>query len=165
MIADGSHVRLVGNLPEAVTDALIAPHLRTAKKRLINWVGSSNYESAETEVNNARANLGQGEELDIDSLSDLAQALIDAEAYLTLAVGLPSFNMVMNDSSGVSAEGTQGESNYRYLTPKEVKDAQTNFLRNAEIAAKEYMTTASLGPDISYAYDSDGEPIDDDYPE
>ncbi len=165
MIADAAHVRKVGNLPDAVTDGMIAPHLRTAKKRLRNWVGSANYESAETEVANARAGLGQGEELDIDSLSDLAQALIDAEAYLTLAIGLPSFNMVMNDSSGVSAEGRYEEANFRYLTPREVKDAQANFLRNAEIAAKDYIISASLGPDISYAYDSDGNPIDEDYPD
>lgn len=161
MIADGGHVRVVGNLPVAVGDGMIGPHLRTAKTRLKEWVGSDNYSTAETEVAAARGLLIPGEELDISGLSDLAQALIDSEAYLACNHGLPSFNTVMSDDAGIAIQGQVGETTYSYLSPGQISNAQKVYLRNAELAAKPYIQGSDLGPGISYAYDGDGDAIDE----
>ncbi len=159
MIADPAHVRTVGNLPDAVVDDVIYPHLRTASRRLKNWVGDSNYTSAESEVSTARANLNPGESLDINTLSELAQALIDAEAYLAMCHGLPTFNMVMQDDSGVASSGKIGEGQYSYLTAQEVEVYQEIFLHNAVNAAKNYIQQTKLETGISPAFDDEGEEI------
>ena len=159
MIADPAHVRTVGNLPESLGDNIIYPHLRTASRRLKQWVGNDNYTTAETEVATARGNLNPGEELDVNSLSPLAQALIDAEAYLALSHGLPTFNMVMHDDTGVAKGGQAGESSFQYLSPQEVELLQQIYLRNAEEAAADYIQQTKLGVGSSPAYDDEGEEI------
>lgn len=159
MIADAGHVRTVGNLAEAVSAGMVGPHLRTARTRLKNWVGDDNYETAETEVATKRGLVGQLSDDDINSLSDIAQALLDAEAYLALNHGLPSFNMVMNDDAGVAQQGQVGETTYTFLSPGQVLNMQKMYLRNAELAAKDYIQSSDMGPGFSVAYDEDGDAI------
>lgn len=159
MITDAAHVRTIGNLPQAVIDAMLLPHIRTAARRLAQWVGTSVYTESETEVAAARAELDPGDELDISLLTPQAQALIDAEAYLTLVAALPSLNTVMNDSGGVALSGQAGETQYQYLYPAALKNLIDSYLRDAEIAAEGYIIRADLSPGISRAYDDDGDPI------
>lgn len=162
MIADAAHVRLVGNLPAGVSTGMISPHLRTARNRLTLWVGATNYEKAETEVAAARAALVGDAELDIDALSVLSQALIDAEAFLALNHGLPSFNTVMNDDAGITVQGQVGDNGatFSYLSPGQVLGMQKMYLRNAELSAAAYIEASDLGPGISKAYDDDNVAID-----
>jgi len=162
MIADGTHVRLVGNLPAAVTDAMLKPHLRAAATRLKDWVSESVYTVSETEVDTARAGLGAGEDLDIDTLSVQAQALIDAEAYLCLNIALPHLNLVMKDDAGIAQSGTTGKTNWQYLDAEALVNLQGMYLRNAELAAQGYIIKANLGPARSPAYGSDGSAINSD---
>ncbi len=160
MIADAAHVRTVGNLPEAVSSGMLSPHLRMARTRLKQWVGGENYTTAETEVSTARESIGELSADDISALSEMAQALIDAEAFLALNSGLPAFNMVMNDDAGIASEGEQGETTFKFLTPRQVQDMQKIYLRNAELSAKEYIVAAPFGIGVSNAYDDEGEAID-----
>jgi len=159
MIADAAHIRAVGNLPEAVDTAMINPHVRTAKTRLKSWVGADNYSTAETEVAAARTQKGQLEDADIADLSEMAQALIDAEAYLALNHGLPSFNMVMNDDAGIATQGDVGETTFSFMSAGQVASMQKIYLRNAELAAKPYIQKSDMGPGSSPAYDDDGNAI------
>lgn len=162
MIADAAHIRTIGNLPAAVKDDFLKPHLRVASNRLAAWVGSENYSSSETEVANARALLGQGEELDVDALTAQARALIDAEAYLACISALPSLNMVMRDQAGVAKSGSAGKTDWEYLTPAEVQTQQNMWLRSAEFSAAGYIQQANLGPSLSPAIAKDGLAIDSD---
>ncbi len=167
MIADEAHVRTVGNLPAALGDAAITPHLRTAKARLKNWVGDTAYTTAETEA----ATLGSPR--DYSTAQEETAAMADAEAYLTLAAGMQSWNTVMqvygSNAAGVTQEGTIGETTYRYLRPDQLEQAQTLYVQMAEKAVAEWLTGdngfGSPGPGRSFAYDDDGDAIDDNYPE
>lgn len=162
MIADAAHIRTIGNLPLAVKDDFLKPHLRVASNRLAAWVGSDNYSASETEVATARAQLGQGEKLDVDALTAQARALIDAEAYLACITALPSLNMVMRDQAGVAKSGSAGKTEWDYLTPAEVQIQQDAWLRNAEFSAAGYIQQANLGPSLSHAIGKEGKAIDSD---
>lgn len=168
MIADANHVRSVGNLPESLGDAVILPHLRQASRRLKRWISSADYESAETEA----ATLGDPR--DFSGAAELTQAAADAEAYLAIAEGLASWNVVMQsagaNAAGVIVEGNLGESStFRYMRADEIAKLQDSYVQRAERAIADYLSAdfggGSPGPEISYALDVDGIEIDEDYPE
>lgn len=168
MIADANHVRSVGNLPESLGEAVILPHLRQASRRLKRWISSADYESAETEA----ATLGDPR--DFSGAAELTQAAADAEAYLAIAEGLASWNVVMQsagaNAAGVIVEGNVGESSgFSYMIPYQTAGLQDLFLQRAERAIADYLLDdfggGSPGPEISYALDSKGVEIDEDYPE
>lgn len=168
MIADATHVRSTGNLPDSLGDAVVAPHLRQAGRRLKRWVGETNYGTAETEA------AGLGTPRDFSGATTLTQALAEAEAYLAIAEGLPSWNIVMQsaggNAAGIMVEGNVGESStFRYMRADEIAKLQELYLRRAENAAQDYITDelagGSPGPEISYALDGEGVEIDVDYPE
>lgn len=172
MIADATHVRTLGNFPTSLKDAVIDPALRTAKKRLTRWIGSAVYDAAETEAESVDDE-GVRDFTD-DALAESTIDLADAEAYLAIVIGLPSFNMVMEgvsggDAAGVTMTGTIGENTYRYANPSELEKLQEKFLFSAEQAAQDYLLNAtgvgSPGPDQSHAYDLDGYAIDEDWPD
>jgi len=165
-VADAQHVRTTGNLPDGVSDAVIIPHLRTAGKRLSRWVGASAYAVSETEA------AGLGNPRDFSAASSQTTALADAEAYLALALGMASFNIVMTNSggnaAGIQAEGTIGESTFRYRNMTDIEKMQDSFIRQAEAAAQDYIADDGGGGSpigISFALDDEGAVIDEDWPE
>jgi len=168
MICDAAHVRKVGNFPDSLSATVIDPHIRTAKRRLKRWVGASAYTTAETESE------ATGVPRDFSGVADATLDLADAEAYLAIAIGLPSFNTVMEgvtggSAAGITMTGIVGENTYRYMNPDELKKMREKYLENAYEAAKDYLsdTTGGMspGPGISYALDADGYEIDEDWPE
>ena len=165
-VADAEHVRTTGNLPDGVSEAVITPHLRTAGRRLLRWVGASAYAASEIEA------AGLGNPRDFSAASAQTTALADAEAYLTLALGIASFNIVMTNSggnaAGIQAEGTIGDSTFRYRNMTDIEKMQESFIRHAEEAAQDYIQDDGGGGSpigISFALDDEGREIDDDWPE
>lgn len=170
-VADANHVRVTGHLPgdasNGISDAVIAPHLRTAGRRLLRWVGASAYAASETEA----AGLGSPRNYN-NAASEQTKALADAEAYLALALGITSFNIVMTNSggnaAGLQAEGVIGDSTFRYRNQSDVEKMQESFIRQAEAAAQDYIQDDGGGGSpigISYALDDEGAEIDADWPE
>jgi len=167
MIADANHVRVMGNMPNSLSDAVINPHLRHAGRRLKRWVGDAPYAESETEA----GTLGTPKEF--SGATAQCQALADAEAYLAIAVGIMSWNTVMQSSgskaAGIARDGIIGESTFRYMSPSEIETMQDNMVRKAEEAAALYVVEdfggGSPGPERSFAIDDDGAEIDDDWPE
>lgn len=170
MIADVKHVRAVGNLSEAVNDDQILPHLRNARRRLISWVGQSAYDTAEAEV---VALDEDPRDFTSEDLSVATVDLADAEAFLSLASGIPSWNLAIqasgNGAVGIHTSGVVGESTFTYLTPAQENSKAQEFQDRALMAAMPYLTDAlgggSPGPLISYALDSDGDVKDENWPE
>lgn len=163
MIANEAHIRRVGNLPDSLGDAVILPHLRSAKKRIRALVGESVYDAAETDASN--------ESYDFTATEEDTAHLADAEAYFTLSMGLASWNTVMqrvgSTAAGVTAEGTVGENTYRYQNPQAIRMMASGFMQQAMEILEHYisgdLTSGPPGPGISYAKDADGVDIKDDY--
>ncbi len=156
MIADAALVRAVGNLPGALSDDQIAPHLRQASRRLARWVGATLYAAVE-------ADSGHAAHADVK----------DAEAYLAVAIGVASWNMAVESVgsegvAGITQEGNVGDNQYRYLGQQALRELQQDMVRKAEDAARDWLVAdyggGSPGPGISFAYDDDGVVMDDDYP-
>lgn len=165
MIADAAYVRTVGNLPDALSDTRIAPHLEAAELRLRRWVGDTAYDEAETEAEGLDLD-GDGNRI-ISGANQKTRAFAVAEAYLALAAGLPAWNTVMervgDSAAGVSRSGRIGSDQFAYLTPDMVAALQEIYTRQAETAVQAYLAGdlggGSPGPEQSPAYDDDGEAI------
>ncbi|MFQ5629370.1 MAG: hypothetical protein ACE5I1_11465, partial [bacterium] len=162
MIANEAHVRSVGNLPTSLGDAVILPHLRTAKKRIRKLVGSSTYDTAQADA--------AAKSYDFTLTTEDTANLADAEAYFTLSLGIASWNTVMQQvgstAAGITAEGAVGENTYRYLNPDAIKRLSDQWLQQAMELLEQFVSgdlSGTPGPGISYAYDDDGEVIRDAY--
>src|SRR3989304_5875437 len=118
MAGASHHVRVLGHIPNSLSDAVINPHLRHAGRRLKRWVGDAPYAESETEA----GTLGTPKEF--SGATAQCQALADAEAYLAIAVGIMSWNKARHSSggeaAGIARDGIIGESTFRYMSPSEI---------------------------------------------
>ncbi len=141
MIADGTHVRVLGGLPGSFDDAILGNFSGPAALRLQEWVGEEAYTDAE-----------QGTPSD----PDRAAALKDAEAYLVLYFAAPRMNMVMADSGIVTykIDGTSADE-FTYLKPKELEELRQVWLRDAASACRPYIIRAGVTVGVSPAADDE----------
>ena len=159
MIADAAHVRAVGNFPESLQGGQINPHLRTARTELRQWVGETTYDAAEQDD-------GSPGEPQTESLKD-------AEAYLAIHYGLVAWNTVMkfagtNGAAGLSDGGKMGEDTWKTLSASAVKEMRASYFEAAHAAAQNWLLVDDgglPGPARSFAMDSDGRAMDDNWPE
>lgn len=163
MIANEAHIRKVGNLPDSLGNDVILPHLRSAKKRIRALVGDSIYDAAQIDASD--------QSYDFTATQEDTAHLADAEAYLTLSLGIASWNTVMqrvgSTAAGVTAEGSVGENVYRYLNPDAIGKLAKGWMQQSMEILVHYIsgdfTSGLPGPGISYAKDADGVDIKDDY--
>ncbi len=141
MIADGTHVRVLGGLPASFDDTILGNFFGPAALRLQEWVGEGAYTDAE-----------QGTPSD----PDRAAALKDAEAYLVLYFVAPRMNMVMADGGIVTykIDGTSADE-FTYLKPEQLEELRQVWLRDAVSACRPYIISPGVTVGVSPAVDDE----------
>ncbi len=137
MIADGTHVRVLGGLPGTMDDNVLSSFFGPAARRLKEWVGDGAYADAE---------------LATPADADRSAALKDAEAYLVLYFAVPRMNMVMT-GSGIVTYKTDGTSadEFTYLKPGELEELRQVWLRDAGNACRSYIISPGVTVGVSPA--------------
>jgi len=134
-LVDEDYVRKKGNLPSAsvLSDEKLNAFFSDAERRLRKWVGSSAYEDAAAAT---------------PTDSDRALALKDAEAFLVICEGLPSWNRAAV-GAGIVKEKTIGSAHDQIvlLTPDEIDSEIRRCLEQAERAAQPYIIITDLSFD------------------
>ena len=153
MLTDATLVRsLLALDTNQLPDATITPHLQAAKHQLRRWVGESNYDTSETAIAAAKAELEDGETLEADG--DLATQESDlryAETYLVLMRMVRPLNIVTASSGGIMTSVITDQGQTAMLRPDQVRNEEKALKREASIKAQPYLTTGlSLGRSVAY---------------
>ncbi len=136
-LVDAAYVRQKGNLPSSsvLADDRISAFFADATRRLKRWVGTEAYADAALVT-------------PVDP--DRAAALKDAEAFLVIAEGLPSWNRAavgagIVKEKGIGVRRDQGQ--IVLLTPEEINAEVKRAVEQAERSAYPYITAADLSFD------------------
>lgn len=117
VFADVQDVRDIGNLPDAtkLDDRIIIPHLVTAERELIKWIGT--YTRA---------------------TGDKQTAILEAEACLTMSYVLPVLNTFFTE--GISTIQKEiGEIDFQFHDPSDVTELVTYWENRARDAVSEWL--------------------------
>lgn len=152
-LCTAAECREMALMPSGVSDkvdgALTNWYIPSAGARLTRWVGAAAYVDAglETPANAARA-----------------ASLKRAELCLALC-GLynPALNTNLDKGKMLSSVSGADGGTTAFIGPQQLQKMSEAWLRQAEMEAGDYITLeTNLSPQISYAYDADGEAIDED---
>jgi len=125
MITSYIQIKGIGGFPD-VDDDILEPFTGRAARRLKKLVGETIYTDAGSVT---------------PENEDRAEDLKMAEAYFVLFYALPRLNMVWVLTGGISHQGNIGDTQFKFLSPKEVAMQREIYIGEIDSILKDYFNT------------------------
>lgn len=122
-LIDVNDMRAWFNIHADVADARITLYIASASKRLIRWVGATNY-----------ADSGLEDELKL------------AEALIVMHLIILNLNTSIRKNGLVGTESVEGNVQIKYLTPNETAALASSYLEQADEIISAYRQASDLPP-------------------
>lgn len=122
-LIDVNDMRAWFNFHSDVADARITLYIASASKRLIRWVGATNYAD-----------------------SELADELKLAEALIVMHLIILNLNTSIRKNGLVGTESVEGNVQIKYLTPNETAALASSYLEQADEIISAYRQASDLPP-------------------